>query len=87
MHYVLEKGEVLTLITKPEMEAVTVVSGRIWLTRHGDAADYCLRAGAVHTVSSAGRVVIEALEKTAVSVIWRQAPAALRVAVIASEAC
>lgn len=81
MNYQLEKGEVLTVVAAPTMEAIAVVAGEVWLTRNDDRADYCLEAGAVHPLGTAGKVVIEALQSAVVSVVWREATAALRVAV------
>jgi hypothetical protein len=73
MKYLLSKGEVLIFEGTGAIEAVTVRTGRVWLTRYRDPADYCLEAGAVLPLGREKRVAIEALEDAAVSVLWREA--------------
>ncbi|UFS70207.1 DUF2917 domain-containing protein [Geomonas sp. RF6] len=85
MNYLLEKGEVLTLVTTPAMEAVEVVTGRVWLTKEDDGADYCIDAGSLCSIKSAKGVVIEALESASVSVKWKMAPSSVRVAMVKVE--
>lgn len=68
MNYLLSKGEVLTLIDSEQLEAVSVQTGRVWLTRQDDPRDYCLAAGARLACGGARLVVIEALEDAALAV-------------------
>jgi hypothetical protein len=75
MNYLLGKGEVVLFETRGAIDAVTVRSGRVWLTRYEDPSDYCLEAGAVLALGAAREVVIEALEEASVSVLWREAHA------------
>jgi hypothetical protein len=77
--YLLKKGELLNFRTTGKMEAVTVTSGRIWLTRHSDPRDYCLEAGAKLPVGKNQSIFIEAIDDAAVSLSWKAAPAALRI--------
>ena len=79
MNYLINRGEVLTFFDTDAMDAVTVTTGRIWLTKYADPRDYCLEAGARLPVGNAERVVIEALDNASVSVIWRDVPAAQRI--------
>jgi hypothetical protein len=75
MNYLLSKGELLMFDSSDAIEAITVRTGRIWLTQYGDQADYCLEQGAAIKLGKTRRVAIEAVEDAAVSVIWREAPA------------
>lgn len=79
MEYLLRKGELLNFRTTGKMEAITVSSGRVWLTRHSDPLDYCLEAGARLPVGKNESIFIEAMDDAAVSLSWRAAPAAQRV--------
>ena len=80
MEYLIKKVEVLTFFDTAAMEAVAVTRGRVWLTNGCDSRDHCLDAGARLPVGNSCRVVIEALDDAALSVVWRGAPVALRIA-------
>ncbi|GFO55363.1 hypothetical protein GMSM_23700 [Geomonas sp. Red276] len=66
--------------------AVRVLSGRVWITRDGDPADYCLEAGMCLPSPQAGHLVIEALEEVSLAVVMEQ-PASPAARVILSLTC
>jgi len=70
MDYLLMKGEVVTFRTG-KMEAVTVLRGRIWLTKYADQTDYCLEAGDRLPIGQAGNFVVEALQDAALCILLR----------------
>jgi hypothetical protein len=80
MEYQINRGEVLTFFTTGATDEVAVTKGRIWLTKYADHRDYCLEAGTRLPVENADWVVIEALDNAMFSVIRRDAPTALRIA-------
>jgi len=41
---------------------VRVLSGTLWITREGDAADYVLRAGETFRTDASGLIVVQAME-------------------------
>jgi hypothetical protein len=56
----------------PGAGELTVLSGRVWLTRPGDEQDRVLEPGHRLNVSASERVVMESLDRTApASVVWR----------------
>lgn len=79
MEYLLKKGEVLTFVAARSMEGLKVRAGRVWLTKCGDPADYCLEAGDGVALQRWERVCIEALDDAALLLAWREAPAAVKI--------
>ena len=55
---------------------IAVQSGRIWLTRTGDANDYVVDAGERHVAVRGGRVVVESLTPQATLRVLRDVPPA-----------
>jgi len=62
-NFVLRKGEILGLDLVPgSVLHLAILQGRIWATMEGDPSDYVLAEGKCINFTSAGRLVIEALE-------------------------
>jgi len=61
MELVLNDNDILTIDGDQRGVQLCCRSGRLWITQEGDARDYLLGPGQVHTVSCCGRVVIWAL--------------------------
>jgi len=79
MKYVLCKGELLTLESDGAIEAITVTDGQVWLTRSDDTRDYCLGAGARLPVSTACKLMVEALQPATLILSCKESGVALNV--------
>ena len=79
MEYLLKKGEVLTFVATKAMEGVKVKMGRVWMTKYADPADYCAEAGDLLPVKSGETLFIEALDDSALFLLWREVPAAVKI--------
>ncbi len=56
--HTLRRGEVLAL-RGPAGQTLQVLSGRLWLTRSGDATDHFIASGECWTAAPAARLVLE----------------------------
>ena len=68
-------GEVLRIESWPGQ--LTVVDGRVWLTRRGDGNDHVLHGGQHIAVSGRDGVVLEAWDGAGATVRWQPAAQAL----------
>lgn len=68
MQLQLKKDQTLTLDRPPEGLRIDCCRGRIWLTQSHDPRDYGLLAGQQFRTSLRGRIVIWALDDSAVTI-------------------
>lgn len=64
----ISKGRVLSLGDTAPGYRVACRSGLIWLTRENDIEDYLVGTGAMLVVNGSGKIVIEALKDSIVSI-------------------
>lgn len=69
--HILEPGEHMMLMAA-EAEGIRILSGEIWLTRHGDRDDHVLRQGDSMRIARPGGVLVGALTAALIEVEHRE---------------